>query len=127
MSNWKIRLGIVAFLLLAYFFFNPPRFWLNLIKRVEPTPEVGDMLVQKYGCRNCHSIGGRGAQKAPSLHGITDNPKDPALVTIRLWLRNPKSIKRDTAMPNFRLSDSEIEAVISHLKLLDDQRLNRLR
>lgn len=31
-------------------------------------------------------------------------------VSLRLWLRNPRAIKGNTAMPNFRMSDSEIEA-----------------
>ncbi len=57
--------------------------------------------------------------KAPNLEGIAQNPKDPALTVLRLWLRNPRAIKRDTAMPNFHLSDSEIEALISYLRFLD--------
>lgn len=121
MKRWII-IGIIIILVGGglYLYLSPPRFLLNTIKKVDPTPEVGRKLVEKYGCRNCHMIGGIGGMMAPPLDGITQKVGDPALVTLRLWLRNPKAIKPGTAMPNFKLSDSEIEAIIEYLKALDE-------
>jgi cytochrome c2 len=82
---------------------------------VEPSVEVGEQLINQYGCRGCHRIGGVGALKGPDLAEITQRVSDPAQVTLRLWLQNPKAIKADTAMPNFYLSDSEIDAMLAYL------------
>lgn len=98
--------------------FSPPRFWLNWSKAVEPTASVGAELVEQYGCRSCHRIGGQGALKAPALDGITRRVDDPAQVTLRLWLLNPKAVRANTAMPNFHLSDSEIDAILLYLNEL---------
>jgi mono/diheme cytochrome c family protein len=103
----------------AWLFFNPPRRWLNWTKPVEPTATVGAQLVEQYGCRSCHRIGGQGALKAPALDEITQRVGDPAQVTLRLWLRNPKTVRANTAMPTFHLSDSEIDAILLYLNELD--------
>lgn len=97
------------------FTLSPPRFWLNLTKVVKPNVKVGAELVETYECRSCHQIGGKGALKAPKLTRLAErsNPVDP--IVLRLWLQNPKAVKTDTAMPNFHLSDSEIDAIIVYL------------
>lgn len=110
-----ILIGIIALLLVAWFVLAPPRFWLNMTKAVTPTAATGARLVEQYDCRACHRIAGQGALKAPNLDGITLRSDDPVHVTLRLWLRDPRAVKGDTAMPNFRLSDSEIEAILTYL------------
>ena len=114
-----ILIGVLAVLLVVWFVLAPPRFWLNLTKAVEPTAATGAQLVEQYECRNCHRIAGQGALKAPSLDGITLRSDDPVQVTLRLWLRDPQAVKGDTAMPNFRLADSEIEAILAYLNEID--------
>ncbi len=84
-------------------------------------PRAGAQLIVQYDCRSCHQIGGEGALKAPNLNGITQRISDPAQVTLRLWLQNPRAVKGNTAMPNFHLSDSEIEAIIVYLTQVDSQ------
>jgi mono/diheme cytochrome c family protein len=111
----------VMLVLGAWLVAAPPRFWLNWTKSVSPTAASGAQLVEQYECRNCHKIAGEGALKAPSLDGVTRAAGDPAQVTLRLWLRDPRAIKGDTAMPNFRLSDSEIEAILAYLNEVDTQ------
>lgn len=113
--------GLVLIIVLAWFVFAPPRFWLNLTKQVEPTPETGAQLIVQYDCRSCHQIGGTGALKAPKLQGVAQRASDPAQVMLRRWLQNPKAVKGNTAMPNFHLSDSEIEAIVVYLAQLDSQ------
>jgi cytochrome c2 len=124
MNHYRLGLVILAVVSLGWLYFNPPRFWLNLTKSVEPTVAVGAQRVEQYGCRNCHKIGNEGALKAPNLTDITQRINDPAQVTLRLWLQNPVAVKGNTAMPNFHLSDSEIEAILLYLVELDNQLKN---
>ncbi len=76
-------------------------------------------MVNRYECRNCHVIGASGGWIAPSLVGVTDT-MDPE--TLRAWLRDPNSVEGPTAMPNFVLSDTEIEAIVAYLEALDGNR-----
>ena len=110
-----ILIGVLVVLFFAWFVLAPPRFWLNMTKSVAPTAATGAQLVEQYECRSCHRIAGTGAIKAPSLDGVTLRSDDLVHVTLRLWLRDPRAVKGDTAMPNFRLSDSEIEAILASL------------
>lgn len=109
--------GVAIVLIWLWLF--PPRWWLNVTKPVDLTDPVGAgmTLVEKYECRLCHVIGEEGISKGPILAGVTDRLD---AVSLRLWLRNPRAIKWDTAMPNFRLSDGEIEAIVAYLSALDD-------
>ena len=118
-ARMLIFAGVPIVLLVGWLLLSPPRFWLNWTKSVQPTAAVGAQLVEQYECRNCHKIAGEGALKAPNLDGIAKSEIDPAQVTLRLWLRDPSAVKRDTAMPNFRLSDSEIEAMLAYLNEAD--------
>ena len=99
-----------------------------------PTPTTapaaeGRALFLSLGCTTCHRHEGLGlsydgldagtGQTAGQLVGsfgapdLTDYRPDPAFV--RRWLRDPQAIRPDTAMPNFHLSDAEIEALIAFL------------
>ena len=109
----------VAAVAMVWLWFFPPRWWLNATKPVDLTDPVGvgKVLVVKYDCRRCHFIGEEGISKGPALPGVT---KRLDAVSLRLWLRNPSSIRGGTSMPNFRLSDSEIEAIVSYFTALDN-------
>jgi mono/diheme cytochrome c family protein len=107
--------GVPIVLLAGWLLLSPPRFLLNWTKPVQPTAAIGAQLVEQYECRSCHKIAGEGALKAPSLDGSAKSEIDREQVTLRLWLSDPSAVKRDTAMPNFRLSDSEIEAILAYL------------
>jgi cytochrome c2 len=115
----KRNLTILALVLvmLAVLFLRP-RWLMNLTKRVEVSPASGAALVEKYSCRQCHQIDGRGALKAPPLDGVVTR-LDSA--TLRLWLADPRKVKANTAMPNFSLSDTEIDAMIEYLKTLKEE------
>ena len=98
---------------------SPPRLLLNYMKPVDlgDTVAAGKVVIAKYGCRKCHMIGEEGHPlKAPNLNNVTAR-YDP--IALRLWLQNPRSIKWKTLMPDFRLSDPEIEAIISYLSTLN--------
>lgn len=118
MRRFLLPLLLAVLLIVVWFVVSPPRFWLNMARSVEPTAAVGEQLIEENDCRGCHRIGGEGALKGPDLDDVIlrQREADPAQVTLRLWLRNPKAVKPNTAMPNFHLSDSEIEAVLLYLQ-----------
>lgn len=119
--NTKQRLMLIGGLILVvmvWLLVSPPRFWLNLTKSVDLSDPVatGAQAVERYDYRSCHQIEGQGAYLGPDLAGIAQKYDE---LILRLWLKNPKAVKGNTAMPNFKLSDSEIEAIIRYLKDLD--------
>lgn len=117
--NLILLVTIVIGSVTAWLWFFPPRWWLNTIKPVDLTDPVGAgaSIVQKYECRQCHLIDGEGRTLGPNLKNVTERLDD---VSLRQWLRDPSSIKWDTPMPNFRLSDPEIEAIVAYLDHLDE-------
>jgi cytochrome c2 len=111
-------IGLALVIVLALWLaFAPPRFWLNLTRTVDLSdPAVaGAALVVAHDCRDCHRIDGRGALQAPALDDVTRRIDRE---TIRRWLINPRAMSGSRAMPNPRLSDSEIEAIIVYLESL---------
>jgi cytochrome c2 len=106
---------ILLVVLAAWLLIAPPRWWLNLTKPIDLADPIaaGAQLIDRYECRKCHRLGGSGALKAPDLNGVAQRLD---AVTLQKWLADPQAIKGNTAMPNFRLSDAEIEALIAYLK-----------
>ena len=84
-------------------------------------------LLQTKACGACHVIPGvEGAygKAGPSLKGLHErkrivgdvlenNPKN-----LKAWLKNPKSIKSGTMMPNTGLNDEEVEILIRYLNTI---------
>lgn len=117
-ERWPFGAAIILMAITLWLIAAPPRWWLNLTKPVDLGNPVatGETLVAEYGCRDCHRIDGQGALTAPNLSGVTERLDDASL---RLWMRNPRAFNRSMAMPNFHLSDSEIEAIAAYLAALD--------
>jgi cytochrome c2 len=113
-----LSLLLVAVAVAVWVVFFPPRWWLNMTKPVDLSdPEAtGAALVAKYDCRRCHLIDSQGKSKGPNLAGVTERLD---AVSLRLWLRDPSAVKGRTSMPNFHLSDSEIEALVAYLMATD--------
>jgi mono/diheme cytochrome c family protein len=83
----------------------------------------GQQLFGAKGCAQCHThaaipgsgkFGGGYPGAAPDL---TNRPGDPAYQ--RAWLRDPKSVKATTVMPDLNLSDAEIDALVAFLRAGD--------
>ncbi len=110
---WAVLIFSALVVLSLWFMLAPPRFWINIIKRVDLSEPVrtGEVLLNRYGCRNCHQVGGYGGFIAPSLDGVTTRLSEDEL---RAWLRDPEAVQGPTAMPDFSLSDSEIEAILAY-------------
>lgn len=76
----------------------------------------GIQLVHEKSCMVCHTIHGAGGQIGPILNGITDRYSDEWL---KEWLRDPQAVRSGSRMPNFRLSDDEIDAIIAYFHTLN--------
>lgn len=117
--SWLIFVLLIA--VIIWQAFSPARILINVLKRVDLSnpAAMGEQLVLKYNCRKCHRIAGEGALKAMDLSGVTLRLSQSEL---QQWLGNPCSIENRTAMPDFRLSDSEITAIIAYLQKLDAEK-----
>lgn len=80
-----------------------------------PAPPSGAALFRTKGCATCHGFSGQGTTTAPSLRGITTRYDAAYLAR---WLKDPAALKPGTAMPNLRLSDEEVAALIDFLHSL---------
>lgn len=90
----------------------------------------GQSLFQNRGCTGCHSIG-KGKRSGPDLAGVTQR-RD--LDWLRRWIKNPTpmfetdSIAKallaqynNTRMPNLRLKDDEVEALLQYIQQESDK------
>jgi nitric oxide reductase subunit C len=71
---------------------------------------AGKHVWQQRDCNDCHTILGIGGYYAPELTRVVDRRDDAWL---RAFLRNPTAAKPGTSMPDQRLSDSDVEALIA--------------
>lgn len=77
--------------------------------------ERGREIVVARACLGCHVVGGQGGNVGPSLDDVTDR-RSPGF--IRNKLANPTFDNETSMMPNFGLSEEEIEAVLAYLATL---------
>lgn len=86
----------------------------------------GAQLFQELACKSCHTISGTAAQAdiGPDLShlasretlaaGVLDNSPQ----NLADWLRDPQAIKPGNHMPNFGLTDPQIEELVAYLETL---------
>lgn len=77
--------------------------------------ERGREIVEARACLGCHVVGRQGGNVGPRLNDITDR-RDPGF--IRRKLADPTFDNATSMMPNFGLSQEEIEAVLAYLATL---------
>lgn len=75
----------------------------------------GREIVEARACLGCHVIGRQGGNVGPGLNDLTDR-RDPGF--IRRKLADPTFDNPTSMMPNFGLSQEEIEAVLAYLATL---------
>jgi nitric oxide reductase subunit C len=85
------------------------------------TPPVNDAVArgkevwEKHSCINCHTLLGEGAYYAPEVANVLirwggDKDMKGAKETLRAWMKSqPSGVAGRRQMPNFRLSDKEID------------------
>jgi cytochrome c oxidase subunit 2 len=90
----------------------------------QPAALAGRNLFFTQTCVNCHAISGTSAiaNAAPDLTHIATRRQLAAGVipnspdNLALWLRNPQVVKPGCKMPNFGLSDDQVNQLVSYLE-----------
>src|SRR5580658_6820732 len=87
---------------------------------------AGRRVFQRNACMNCHAVGGTSADGrfGPDLThlmsrdtiaaGAAENTHD----NLRLWIQDPSAIKPGSLMPAMKLSDADLDAVVSYMETL---------
>ena len=76
---------------------------------------AGRKVYEKYGCRACHSIGGKDGRIGPALDraGMMSNAD-----WLYRWVKNTQAIDPHTKMPTLGLTDKEALAIVAYLNTL---------
>jgi cytochrome c oxidase subunit 2 len=84
----------------------------------------GEKVFRAEACGNCHAVAGRGfdGRVAPDLTHVKTRKTLGAGVTeqtpqdLRTWLHDPQTIKPGSKMPDFKLSDAEVNDLVAYLE-----------
>lgn len=81
-------------------------------------PVAGKAYFTQAGCASCHKIGANGSAVGPDLTlvGYRHSPE-----WLDLFIKDPQAWKKDTLMPNRRISDEARKAIVEYLKELKGQ------
>ena len=86
----------------------------------------GNQLFAQYGCGSCHAIAGSAydGRAAPALTNFSARRTISAGVlehtpeNLARYLHDPQEVKPGVLMPNFRLQDWEVQALVAYLESL---------
>ena len=82
----------------------------------------GKAIWEKHACVNCHTILGEGAYFAPELGNVWvryggKDDAEGARETLKAWMQSmPTNIEGRRQMPQFNLTDQELDDLIDFLK-----------
>ena len=102
--------AIEAFLLASN---NPPT--RAMPTRIPPA-QSGIELIQRYGCRGCHRIGGDGGTIGPSLEELFQRRDED---WVRDQIQRPRAHNPKTVMPELGISDAEAGAIVEALRRME--------
>src|SRR5271163_915797 len=103
--------------------------WVRAQQRpaVEDTDAIaGRRVFERNACMNCHAVAGTAADgrfgpdlthlmsRATIAAGAAKNTHD----NLRLWIQDPSAIKPGSPMPAMKLSDADLDAVVSYMETL---------
>src|ERR1700691_4425740 len=89
--------------------------------------ETGRRVFERNACMNCHAVRGTPADgrfgpdlthlmsRATIAAGAAENTHD----SLRLWIQDPSAIKPGSLMPAMKLSDADLNAVVSYMETLN--------
>lgn len=77
---------------------------------------MGKRAYGKYGCSGCHEIRERGGDSGPHLDGVGAKLKPEQIYAI---VQNARSVKNDSAMPIYGLSEGAAISITKFLMLLE--------
>jgi cytochrome c oxidase subunit II len=87
---------------------------------------AGRRVFESNACMNCHAVSGTPANgrfgpdlthlmsRATIAAGAAENTHD----NLRLWIQDPSAIKPGSLMPAMKLSDADLDAVVSYMETL---------
>ena len=75
----------------------------------------GEKLFLRYNCWVCHSIGGKGGKLAPDLKNVGKRRKEDWMYK---HFKDPRSLSQKSFMPQFNLSEEQIDELVNFLKTL---------
>lgn len=88
-------------------------------KSSPPGPHAaGKAYFTQAGCASCHKIGGEGSAVGPDL---TLTGFRHSAAWLDLFIKDPQAWKKDTLMPNKRISDEARKAIVDYLAQLKGQ------
>ncbi len=73
--------------------------------------EKGKAVYEAQKCKMCHSIAGVGNKKSP-LDGVAGKL---SAEDIKKWIVDPKSMKKDTVMKAYKLSDADLDNLMAYM------------
>lgn len=87
---------------------------------------AGKRVFETTACINCHAVSGTAANGrfGPDLahfmsrNTIASGAAENTTTNLRLWIRNPDSIKPGSLMPAMQLADGELDALVAYLETL---------
>lgn len=91
-------------------------------EKITASVAAGKHVWEEHSCINCHTILGEGAYFAPELGNVWkryggDEDPEGARQTLKAWFAaQPTGIPGRRQMPQFNLSDEELDNVIDFLK-----------
>lgn len=92
----------------------------------DPGVGAGRRVFESNACMNCHTVVGTPADgrfgpdlthlmsRATIAAGAAQNTRQ----NLRLWVQNPSAIKPGSLMPAMKLSDADLDAVVSYMETL---------
>lgn len=93
-------------------------------KKPAPTKKVdavalGKKVYEKFGCANCHAIGGKGGNSGPDLTKVGAEAKHD-LKFLMEKVKNPKATNPDSSMPGYEdtIKGKDLENIAAYLKSL---------
>ena len=92
----------------------------------DETVIAGKRVFETTACINCHTISGTAANGrfGPDLthlmsrQTIASGAADNTAEKLRLWIENPDAIKPGSLMPAMKLSDADLDVLVSYLETL---------
>ena len=113
------KVGIMFVLLLSFLSYTGFLYQesINLNVKLGTSADNGKKLWQENNCIACHQIYGLGGYLGPDL---TNTYSEKGQAHIIAFLRSGTNV-----MPNFNLTDSEIEDLVHYLKSIDDSGTGR--
>ena len=76
------------------------------------TAKTGRAKLEDLGCLGCHTVDGKDTGFAPDLSRLGEKATPEWLAN---WIKNPKKYWPETAMPNLRVPDEDVQLLAAYL------------